>query len=112
MVELIKDGKYSVVLKISKCDVSFLLEYLNNLNDSCISVLFNGKIVKFEIFIDEIEYDLIIKSDSIKIYMDHDEIEYFKYRLNEVIAGNNFFPSELCERRLKNNSVTIYCIVV
>ena len=43
--------------------------------------------------------------------MDNEEIQFFKYRLNEVIEGNGFYPSELCERKIKNKNVTICCIV-
>lgn len=111
MVELIKDSKYSFALYISRNDASLLYDYLDNLNNNSISILFNDNKVDFEIVIDEIQYSLIIYNKSIKLYMDNEEIHFFKYRLNEVIEGRDFYPSELCERKMKNKNITICCFV-
>ena len=111
MVELIKDGKYSLVFKISRDDASLLYDYLENLNNHSISILFDGKEIDFEIVIDELDYNFIINNKSIKMYMDNEEIQFFKHRLNEVIEGNEFYPSEICERKMRKKNVTICCIV-
>jgi len=111
VVELIKDGKDSFLLKISSEDAAFLYEYLDNLNKNSISILFNGKKIDFKIIIDEMEYDLIINNKSIILYMESEEIQFFKCRLNDVIDGNSFYPSEVCERKYKNKNVIICCII-
>lgn len=109
LVELIKDSKYSFALYITRDEASLLYDYLENLNKKSISILFNGNKVDFEIVIDEIEYSLIICDKSIKLYMDNEEIQFFKHQLNEVIEGRDFYPSELCERKMKNKNITICC---
>ena len=111
MVELIKDSKYSLVLTITRDDASTLYDYLDNQDQKSISILFNEKEADFEIVIDEIEYSLIINKKSIKLYMDDEEILFFKQRLAEVIAGKDFYPSELCERKIKGKNITICCVL-
>ena len=111
MIELIKDSKYSFALNISRDDASVLYDYLEKINKNSISILFNENKADFEIVIDEIEYSLIIYNKSIKLYMDKEEIQFFKHRLNEVIEGRDFYPSELCERKMKNKNIIICCFV-
>lgn len=112
MIEFVKNRKDSFFLRIPRDNVTLFYNYLDKLDKNCVSIMFNGKEVDFEIVIDEIAYDLIIQSRLIKMYMDDEELDFFKYRLKEVIEGKDFYPSEICERQFKNKNVTICCFIV
>ncbi len=111
MIELVKIYKCSLLLKISKDNASLLYDYLDNLDKNSMSILFKGKEIDFEIIVDELDISLIMNNKSIKIYMDDEEVQFFKYRINEAIEGRGFFPAELCDRKMKNKTISIYCIV-
>lgn len=112
MIELVKDSNISMTLKINKNDIPYLLNYLEKHNqDAMFNIIYKGVKTKFEIKIDEFSDELIINNKKIKIFMDNDELEYFVKKLYEVTEGYDFFPSELCERKVKNKYVSIYCII-
>ena len=113
MIELVRDSNISMTLKINKNDIPYLLNYLDKLNkNDMLNILFKGEKMKLEIIIDEFSNELIIKNKKIKIFMDNEELEYFIKKLNGVTEGYDFFPSELCERKVKNKYVSIYCIII
>ena len=66
MIELIRDGRYSFTLKMSKDDAILLYGYLENLDRQKILILFDGKAIDFEIVIDEIDDSLIIYKKELR----------------------------------------------
>ena len=112
MIELVKDSNISMTLKINKNDIPNLLNHLEKHNqDAMFNIIYKGVKTKFEIKIDEFSDALIINNKKIIIFMDNDELEYFVKKLYKVTEGYDFYPSELCERKVKNKYVSIYCII-
>ena len=53
-----------------------------------------------------------MNNEFINLELDSDEKDYFLQRLCCCVHNNSFYPAELCERDMKNKTVSIYVTYV
>ena len=115
MVEIVKSSTNSFLLKVDIQGIEKMLMYINNVSEKCeeyIQILYSGKEMRFSIKLDSNVDEMFIGEDIIEMYMDEEELEYFKERLKNSLLSKCFYPAEIFERRYKNKYVTIYCNII
>ncbi|MDE6252639.1 MAG: hypothetical protein K2M78_08375 [Lachnospiraceae bacterium] len=115
MIELIKNNKSSFTINMDMTDVEDLINFIVkivNYGGGEKFILHSGRKKHLEIQIDEEEDILIITKDFVRIYMDLEELEYLRDRLEKTLITRVFYPAEICERYYKEIYVTLYCNVV
>lgn len=115
MIEILKYSSLSFLLKIDTQGIEEMLKYIemvSNKSEKYIQILYLGQKKRFAIYIDCGRDDILIREEIIEIYLDEEELEYLKERLNNSLINKCFYPAEICERRYKNKYVTIYCAVI
>ncbi len=114
MIKLIKNSTSSFCIQMDAEGINETLKYLKNMNEEngyLQTMYWRGEIklqIELNLNIDEIR----ISKDIVAIYMDYEELEYFKQRLEEALNSGCFYPAEICERRHKNSYTTLYCDIV
>lgn len=115
MIEMVKSSTHSFLLKVDTQGIEKMLMYINTVSEKSeeyIKILYSGKEKSLSIKLDSDVDEMLIRENIIKIYMDEEELEYLKERLNNSLLSKYFYPAEIFERRYKNKYVTIYCNVI
>lgn len=115
MIEMIKSSAISFDIRIDIQGINQMLSYIEK-NDidgmGHLQLIYLGRSRRFEIELDNQDDRIIITGDTIKLYMDDEEIDYLKQRLEEALVSKSFYPSEICERNYKNRNITLCCDVM
>jgi len=109
MILIKKTAKYAINIYLDEDGVSYLLSRL--INDSEISINsqsigFNGKrINKLKVVI---SHNNSVKQSNaeLRLEIDKDDLDYFKFKLNQYFVDFDFIPEELFS--LENNRSTIH----
>ena len=110
MIRLTKKTRRSFHIELDKMGVSDLI---NHLSDNSFNVnIIHHKLKKLIIIISEEANDIIIDDQLVKLELDNDEKDFFLQRLYCCVQNNSFYPAELCERDMKNETVSIYVVYI
>lgn len=115
MIELIKSSAVSFLLKADKQGIEEMLMYIKALSDKsekCLQILYLGNERNFIINHSSNADEMLISKDTLKIYLDEEELTYFEQRLSNSLVSKCFYPAEICEQRYKNKNVTLYCNII
>ncbi len=111
MVRLTKKLKRSLYIEIDKTGAKDLINYLSK-NLISINITHNDKKKKFIIFVKEGANNILINDELVKLELDEEEKDFFLQRLHCCIQKNSFYPAELCEREMKNRTISIYVFYI
>lgn len=111
MIELVKTGKLDFDLKMNLSGIKRMMRYLETIRDTP-SIVISNKGKDKDFFIVEMEdpENLTITNQEIKLELDEEEIEFFYFRLGELLGKGVFYPAEFCNPQFKGREVYIYVV--
>lgn len=115
MIEMFKNNMMSFLLKADTQGIEEMLKYIKTVSEKSeeyIQILYSGQEKNFTIKLDSDVDEMIIYEDVVKVCMDKEELEYLEERLKNSLINKCFYPAEICERRYRNQYVTIYCDII
>lgn len=115
MIEMLKNNATSFLLKADIQGIEKMLKYIKAVSEKSeeyIKILYLGQEKRLAIKLESDVDEMLIKEDIIEVYMDEEELEYFKERLDNSLISKCFYPAEICERRCKNKYATIYFDII